>query len=367
MKSKLFSAAFCAAFAFAANATVHTVSNVPNSIANFSTIAAAMTAASAGDTIYVQPSNVIYPTVTVTKSLVFIGAGAWPEGQTGQRSTIPSFSLTNVAASGTVIKGFELTSTTSIQTTVVLSNLTFEYNRLISIAFSNAINNVIIRNNMFHTNSTGVISGTSICTNVLVSNNIFRTTSTTGNILTLSNTSNNGNLFANNIVRHEAATVNPLRGARNFTIIDNIIYGGASTLATDAIQDCNISHNLFFGNYAQAGVFAVSSNGANNLFGTSFSDVFTEISAINNLWAYTPTAPFTNFNLPVGSPAIGSGTGGTNMGIYVGPSPWMDNPAGDARRYYPGVRIPEVYEFVSPGVAAPNSTMQIQIKARNAN
>lgn len=367
MKTKLFSAAIAAMFGFTAQATVFTVSNVPNSIANFNNIAAAITAASPGDTIYVQPSGVGYGTVTVNKSVVLIGSGTWPEGQSGWRSTVSSFTLSVTAASGTVIRGFDITTANCITTSQAISNVVIENNRLINILFNNTANNIVIRNNLFASNWTGVIAGSSICTNILITNNIFRTTTTGGDILSLSNASNNGNLFANNIVRHEQATVNPIRNARNFTIVDNIIFGGASASGTDAIQNCNISHNLFFGNYTQAGVIHASSNGANNLFGTAFNPVFTETAQINSMWAYAPTAPFTNFSLPVGSPAIGSGSNGNNMGIYAGSFPWMDNPAGPARRYYPGNRIPEIYEFVSPGVAAPNSTMQIQIKARNAN
>jgi hypothetical protein len=364
MKSKLLSAAFLSAFAYSANATVYTVSNVPNSIGQYNTITAAMLAATAGDTIYVNPSNVSYGAVTINKAVVLIGAGAWPEGQSGQRSTVSSVSLVALG-NGATFKGFELSSWS---TSGVITNFTFEFNRLTStISFGGATSNVIIRNNMFSVGSTAMISSSQVCTNILISNNIFRNTAATGNILTLSNTSNNGNLFSNNIIHSTVSTGNPLRGASNFTVINNIIHGGASTVAADAIQNCNISHNLFFGNYSQAGVFAITSNGANNLFGTSFDPVFTEISQINNLWAYAPTAPFTDLSLPINSPAIGSGTGGSDMGIYTGSSPWMDNPAGAARTYYPGARIPEIYEFVSPGVAAPNSTMQIQIKARNAN
>lgn len=365
MKRKLFSLATFVALAFSAQATVYTVSNVPNSIGQYTTIAAAITAASAGDTIYVNPSNVSYGAVTINKPVVLIGAGAWPEGQSGQRSTVSFVSL-NAAGNGATFKGFEMTS--SLNTSGVITSFTFEFNRINStIWFGGASSNVIIRNNMFAAHTTGTIGSSSVCTNFLISNNIFRFTTATGNVLTFTNASNNGNLFSNNIVHSTATSGNPLRGASNFTLINNIIYGGGSAAAADAIQNCNISHNLFFGNYSQAGVFHVSSNGANNLFGTSFDPVFTEISAINNLWLYNPTAPFTDFSLPTNSPAIGSGTGGSDMGIYTGSSPWMDNPAGEARKYYPGVRIPEIYEFLSPGVAAPNSTMQVEIKARNAN
>lgn len=369
MKLKFLSLTALLTLTFSAMSAVYTVSNVPNSVANYTTIAAAITAASTGDTIYVQPSNTNYGSITLSKSLVLIGAGTWPEGQTGARSMVTSFTLNNANASGSTIKGFDITQNLpgiTVNATVV--NLTFEYNRLIAISLSGSnINNVVIRNNVFYTNVNGVIYGSSVCTNILISNNIFRTTTTTGNILALSNSANNGNLFANNIIKHDAATVNPLRGASNFTIVDNIIYGGSSTVASDAIQNCNIFHNLFYGNYTQAGVFHASSNGANNLFGTTFDPVFTEIGAINNMWGYAPTAPFTSLELPANSPAIGSGSNGADMGIYDGSFPWMDNPAGASKRYYPGARIPEIYELVSPGVAAPNSTMQVQIKARNAN
>jgi ABC-type phosphate transport system substrate-binding protein len=67
---------------FMAKAAVLTVSNDPNQPAQFSTIAAAIDSAKAGDTIYISGSNVAYPLMAITKSnLTFIGTGFNPDKQ----------------------------------------------------------------------------------------------------------------------------------------------------------------------------------------------------------------------------------------------------------------------------------------------
>jgi hypothetical protein len=366
------------------NAAVLTVSNTPTTVAQYSTIAAAMTAANPGDTIYVNPSGVSYGVVTITKSLVFIGSGAWPEGQAGARSTVNYFVLNNGTAAlpntldGTVIKGFSIIGSGGFQiwaqgSASTLNNIIIEFNYFgtsgsygIRLDYGHWTNvhsasNWIIRNNIGNVNVYDGQNNQVAMNNWLISNNVTRSGSMMGR-----HAASSGNLFANNIIYQQSSNDNPLRLIERFTLNNNIIYGGQN-FGTGDIKNCVVSHNLFYGNYTQAGVIASSSSGTNNLYGTTNDPMFVQVGQIANLWNYNPTAPFTDFNLQTGSPAIGSGTNNSNMGIYSGSFPWMDNPAGQPRTYYPGARIPEIYEFTIPGVSIPNSTMQIQIKARNAN
>lgn len=352
------------------NAAVLTVSNINNSIAQYTTVAAAITAANNGDTIYIHASGTSYGSVSVSKQLVFIGSGAWPEGQNGQRSTLSSFSLGSVAASGTVIKGFNIVGSLAITTsTNNLDNVIVEQNRIqgsINLNVSwGGLSNWIIRNNLFvggsiysnHNNPTF----TSI-SNFVVANNIFHGSGINHFAV---NPSSSNNIFTNNIIYHPGSTSdNFLRLIKNTLITNNIIVGGANG-PFNGIEDCTVSHNLFFGNYTSAAI-ANSSTQANNIFGTTQSPQFIEVSESNTMAYYLPNSPFTDFHLQSTSPAVGAGTNGIDLGIYTGPFPWMDHPIGGARRYYPGPRMPEIYEVITNGVAAPNSTIQINIKARNA-
>ncbi len=60
-------------------ATIRTVCNFPSTIAQFSTIQAAVNASATGDTVYVHPSITGYNGFTLTdKRLVIMGPGMFP-------------------------------------------------------------------------------------------------------------------------------------------------------------------------------------------------------------------------------------------------------------------------------------------------
>ena len=75
--SLLIAAIFIAAV-FSANATIYTVSNAVGITAQYSTIDAAVAAASNGDTLYVNGSATVYSMSTLTKQLTIIGIGYNP-------------------------------------------------------------------------------------------------------------------------------------------------------------------------------------------------------------------------------------------------------------------------------------------------
>ena len=60
-------------------ATVITVSNAPNSPAQYTDLQLAINAANNGDTIYVSGSLVNYGVITIDKPLVLLGAGFNPQ------------------------------------------------------------------------------------------------------------------------------------------------------------------------------------------------------------------------------------------------------------------------------------------------
>lgn len=360
---------FTSCFGPEAWATVRTVSNASNSIAQHTTIAAAIAAASAGDTIYVMPTGILYPSTTITKPLVLMGSGAWPEGLGGLSTNVLQFIVANTA-SGCTIKGFNITTaTTSIafQAGPPINNVIIEMNRL---AYAIAVegpgsvsNNIVVRNNLFAGaffagNSVGIFQN-----GWIISNNIFN-----GPLGSFGVSSSVQNMFLNNIIYRSGTTNNPLSGLNNTLIANNIIVGGGDA-GLGNIVACQVNNNCFYGNYTLAGIIGAGSTGSNNLIGPGQNPLFAEATNFNaTMFAYAPVAPFVDLHLQPGSPCIGSGQLGADMGIYDGGFPWMDNTVNNGQRtYYPGARIPEMLELYSTGTAPTNSTLDVQIKGKNVN
>jgi hypothetical protein len=114
-------------------ATVRTVSNFPATLAQFSTIQAAVDASSAGDTVYVHGSPSQYASFDlINKRLVVIGPGWSPSKQLPFDAVINTdiattgVDITGTASSGSVIHGLTFTGGTGIRiNTSAINNLQF--------------------------------------------------------------------------------------------------------------------------------------------------------------------------------------------------------------------------------------------------
>jgi hypothetical protein len=114
-------ALICTLVVFQATATVYRVNNIPGVDADYSTVASAISAASADDTLYIEGSYVSYGTVTLNKRLVLIGSGyfitsndstqAYPNSSRLDRLIISS------TAAGSYITGIHVENTSSNSTT----------------------------------------------------------------------------------------------------------------------------------------------------------------------------------------------------------------------------------------------------------
>lgn len=362
-----------------AAATVHTVSNVTNSIAMYDNVDDALDAASPNDTIYLMASPESYGNFTVEKPLVIIGSGTYPE--IGQRSRTGSISI-NPQGSGTMIRGVDAgsiratLSVVGLETFTDVTDVVVEYNRLGSISSggssSGVMMNWVIRNNIFRANSTQagtLLSGSGRVVNVLIANNIFHNNNnsgTAGDLFSFGNLASLGNVFRNNVCDSRSAGTR-ISGLQNFHVFNNIVIGAGGV---SSFEDCTVSNNLFYGDVQESALFGSGSSGSNNITGLSQDPQFVDVSGsvhIGNHFNYPGGNSSIDFNLQPGSPAAGAGVNGEDMGIHSGPYAWVVNPAGGVRTYYPGPRIPDIHEVNNPGVAVPNSTMTVNIKARNAN
>src|SRR6185503_6393023 len=101
-------------------ATVRTVSNNPTTIAQFSTIQAAVDGSSSGDSIYVEVSPTRYAGFTIqAKRLVVIGPG-WYPAQNFQpfKATIETnVNINGIASRKTELQGLDFFSSVSILST----------------------------------------------------------------------------------------------------------------------------------------------------------------------------------------------------------------------------------------------------------
>lgn len=87
------------------SADIIVVDNTPGTGAPYTTLQSAINAASAGDTIMIQPSAISYGNVNVNKSLTLLGPGFYE--QTGKNATVGTITL-QTGSSNTTITGLSL-------------------------------------------------------------------------------------------------------------------------------------------------------------------------------------------------------------------------------------------------------------------
>ena len=307
----------------------------------------AIAAASNGDIIYVVPSGVTY-TVSITgisKSLNIIGGGFNPDKPGALRSILSSFSFgsgaNNIRLSGLVISG-----QVGFAAGINSSNIMIDKCRLRDINVNNAnVGNLIIENCIVGENLPGMpLGGVGSSTNVRISNNIIYNSNTSG-------------------------TQGAIQNLTAALIENNIFIGTASggTLPSfNAVTNCDIRNNIFLGTRPQGtGTFTGNTQQNNLSFGASdntFSTVgntsISNIQGSNPLFVNLPfgsTHLFTySAALQTGSPAIGSGVGGINMGIFGGIHPFD---------VY-GTSLPIVQAITPPGTVNQGSNMNVRVQAK---
>jgi len=311
--------------ALQARCTIHTVSNDVNHPAQFSDIQSALNAANAGDTIYVNGTQYLYPDFEVSKKAIIIGAGYNSSNQLNLNTTVNNISLNKTLvqndASGTVIMGFMI------------------YDQVGLASGSSAVNNITLTRNFFRPNNNfTVVSICSTCSNWLIYNNIF--INCCGGSYTVGIDGGNGStnvIIQNNFFSSEG------NGIQNFNqssvVIDHNIFQNTGIAAvkfatiTNNIyvttnsrnfMDANTNYNIFDDNLsivnsigpdAPTNSFLGGTNsGAGNQVGVD--PLFTAVADLNNFnYSF-------NYRLQSGSPGHNAGTDGTDLGVYGGTYPF---------------------------------------------
>ncbi|WP_020528600.1 hypothetical protein [Flexithrix dorotheae] len=301
---------------------VLTLSMNPNIPAQYGTLDEAMAAASTGDTLYIHPAKGYYDgedSLVLDKALVLIGGGFYNGSDefAGEESKFNKI----------VVRG---EGDNSVIANLYIDRLSFESSNDTDISFDNITvkNNYISRIDLFTRNGAFSTTGISIRKNIIpliffngwesigneaiidIENNIIgQIANGGGNRLTIRNNMFNPRLFG----------TNSLFEINNATIINNIFYGyndyqgiGISTCSF-CIFERNLSYRVsdeFVG--GQGNII-----GANNLenLNPSFTSGTGEWTKLSQIMAVDLT-------LKEGSPAIGSGSEGTNIGISGGRYPY---------------------------------------------
>lgn len=307
---------------------VWTVDNRPGTTAQFTTVQAAVAAASDGDYIYIHPSPIVYNngTVQIDKEVHLRGIGHGPELANGEHATITSIMLfTNnagVSGSNSSFSGLAIDIITD-NNFGPISNVLIQNNRIGFISFSKPFN-FIIQGNVFDTvvNFAGAINLLTIANanhgNNIITHNLFmRTSSSNSQIngtisgLIASDTFNNNLMVFDNTSNEKIAFNN----CNNPVVNNNIFLLTSNNTTSTGISSINNVNGTPL-NYQNCLTFAYGGQtldaltGSNNLNNTNpqFTDVGTPE---NPVFSYTK-----NYKLATGSPAINAGSDGDDLGIY---------------------------------------------------
>ena len=227
---------------FTVNATVLVVDNNPNNTTAFATIQGAADAASAGDTIYIQPSSTLYDSPTITKPLVVIGAGRNPNKQNQNTSRMFNF-IFGAGSSGSTIQGLVMTNSVSGEVTDT-DNITITHCRIkmnIVIWGNNyyIANNYISRQTNTSINAIQVQNIGGAYSNIIIENNIIVSfiTSLQGSSNVLRN-----NLFVPN-TNSSNVFFSGVNGISQNIIVENNIFYGSSP---EFCNSCTFNNNITF-------------------------------------------------------------------------------------------------------------------------
>lgn len=313
---------------FNTHATIWRVNNNGDTTADFEQLSEAVASqdVAAGDTIHLEGSPNRYGTATMNKRLVIIGPGYFlsenPDTQNSTLEAVVSFSFQS-GTSGTVLQGITIRHRVSgiglsadnlvvqqcrllAETSLDGENILFTGNYVESSLYSD--HNNVIRNNYL---AIGVRGGNS---NIIIENNIIGTGSSSFVSGDRYHIDVNNSTIRNNIFLGEDATVSLIEGGGNI-----------------------ITHNLSALDQLDA-----SDNNVNN---ADLSSVF--IGANGN-------STDGRWHLATSSPAVGTGSNESDMGMFGGEVPYRLS----------GIpTIPRIIELEVPTQTSQEAGLTVRIKA----
>lgn len=336
-------------------ATVWTVSNDANRPAQFTDVQAAHDAASPNDTLLVTGSTTAYTTLTLVKPLVVYGESI--DGVQFAKTKINNIQFrrlnSSLSSSGSRIYGLEVNSISFDGTfsgnaagEATLNDFIIERCRIISsgnLYTYDGLSNVTFRNCWFKNSSLNIGFPTSQnLSNLIFTNNVIDNSSFTG---AYNNMDFNGNIvFRNNLfINRTSDAFNS--NMQEVVLENNIFYRAEPTGLVNSTFNNNLSY-LCNNNDLPYG----SNVGSGNLVNVDPNLVnYPALGGAEHSWDW-------DYSLQAGSPAIGTGTNGSDIGINSGNSP--------VANLYTYAKIPAVTSLDIPVSSVPvGGTLQINIQA----
>ena len=309
------------------SATVWRVNATPNSSAHYASLQAAHDNALTltDDTLYLEGSTFSAGGLTITKKLTIIGNGYFldqnPDTQHNiSPSKISSYVYCHAGSEGSKFSGCTFYSPVYIYTNnIILERNHFTYGQNNQIYAQANCSDILIIDNYFycHTSWNSIYFGYTH-SNILVANNYF-----TGKVNV---SSNFGGIFSNNIF-HNATTIH------NSTVVNNI------SLSTVSLTNCIVTYNI--GTSTQFG------DQDGNQQNVLQADIFV---------GSTGNSTDGQWQLKTGSPAIGAGEEGTDIGLYGGEFPYKLSGLPP---------IPAIYSLDAQSF--PSNTLDVNLKAKSHN
>lgn len=316
-----------ALFHFSALATIHRVNNT-GIAADFTTLQAAHDAASTGDTLHLEPSGSSYGDCSFTKPLVVIGPGWLLTANMGLQAN-PSSAITGgllfeAGSEGTVVSGLDVQGQSRVKASYV---------RLERCRFTAAGMDLHIVYNDPGLNISGVVvNGCNVLNNLIVG-----ATGSTINALVISNTRvrqfnfSTGGTTAGEVINCVAIGQGTAAFGGSGMVFRNCIFDGAVVPGTSAYE-----HNIFSG----APVPATNGNQINVDMNTVF------VGGTGDA----------QYQLAVGSPAIGAGVGSTDCGLFGGLEPYRLS----------GIPpVPSIFTLSAATVTDQGTPLQVTISGRS--
>jgi len=322
-------------FLNSAEAKIWRVNNSVGANADFSTMSAAITAATPGDTIHVESSSIDYGTVTVNKKLVIRGTGYFlndmpPNPKTQHNKNNASFNNITLAAGskGSTVDG-------------ISSNYVYLRDSLVTIQ----------RNwiNYMYLSDTRDVAGDTIRHNFI-----------NGSILLTSGSYKTRGLFVyNNIIGGQINITSSIVANADGYVINNTFLGNSNFVTNNFVYQNNIFNSSNFGIYQPANTFlnnvSVDANlppGNGNITGATLASLYEGGSTGAG---YSSDA---RYQLKPGSPALGAGllNGVTvDCGAFGGPAPYVLS----------GMpQMPSIYDISMPAtISSGTSAITISVSA----
>lgn len=325
------------AFAASVSASIIVVDNNAGSPAKYSNLQNAVDSAASGDTVYLQPSGTAYGNLLLNKKIFLIGGGAAPRRQNITPTSMGSISLYN-GASNSILMGLridgQLYCIDDSLNNLLIANCYFGG----QLEVGTECSNWMIEGCIMLGSGGGSLRITKTAPNLLVQNCIFSYSSISINWYTPGSLIFRNNLFLFN-GSEDVSNANSYWPTT--VVLENNIYFGCKIHGFGGGQWLN---NCF---YLTSGI-TISNTGSNSGNFTG-NPLFVSFPSSASNW----TSFYHDFNLQSGSPCIGTGTNGTDVGLYGGSS-----------RFNPGLQppIPQVMSINLTNSAVPSGG-KLQFKA----